>query len=122
MNNVILIGRLTKDPEARDVNDTVMSTFTLAVDKDYGDGADFIPVICFGKTAQNVHKYLEKGRKVAVAGNVQSGSYTRKDGTKAYTIKVKAYRIDFLDWGNNQNKKNSETKDTFEEVEEDAPF
>ena len=82
MNKVILMGRLTKDPEVK----TNMVRYTLAVDR-RGDGADFIGCKCFGKTADFAWKYLRKGTKILVEGHIQTGSY-EKDGQTVYTTDV----------------------------------
>lgn len=92
MNKVILIGRLTRDPEIRYTqgeNSMAVARFTLAVDRrfkrDNQPTADFISCICFRKTAEFVEKYCKKGTKLAVDGSWQTGSYTNKDGNKVYT-------------------------------------
>ena len=102
MNNVTLIGRLTRDPEVRYTSSTQMAVarFTIAVDRQFKrDGeptADFIPIVAFGKTAELCERFLSKGRQVAVEGRIQTGSYTNKDGNKVYTTDVVANRVEFL--------------------------
>lgn len=93
MNNTSLIGRLTRDPDIRyTTSDKAMAIarYTLAVDrkfkKDGAPTADFIPCLCFGKTAEFVEKHLRKGMKIAVEGRLQSGSYVNKEGTTVYTL------------------------------------
>lgn len=101
MNNVTLIGRLTKDPEVRYTADqTAIAKFTVAVDR-FGKEkqADFIPVTVFGKQAENCEKYLVKGRKVAIQGRIQTGSYENKEGKKVYTTDVVANTVEFIEWG-----------------------
>jgi single-strand DNA-binding protein len=95
MNKVILIGRLTKDPEVRysqGNTSTAIARYTLAVDRrfkrDNEPSADFINCIVFGKAAEFTEKYLTKGTKVAVTGRIQTGSYTNKDGQIVYTTDV----------------------------------
>lgn len=95
MNKVILLGRLTKDPEVRysqGENTSAVSRITLAIDRRFKrDGepnADFINCVAFGKTAEFQEKYFRKGTKVAIAGRIQTGSYTNKDGNKVYTTDV----------------------------------
>ena len=98
MNKVILMGRLTRDPDVRYTQgDTPMciARYTLAVDRRFnrnaaGDGnsADFIPCVVFGKSAEFTEKYLRKGTKVAVTGRIQTGSYTNREGVKVYTTEV----------------------------------
>ena len=97
MNNVILIGRLAKDPETRYSSEEMAITrMTLAVDRAGKDkGADFIRVTVFGKQGENVQKYLTKGRQCAVAGRIQTGSY-EKNGETIYTTDVIADRVEFI--------------------------
>lgn len=89
MNRVVLIGRLTKDPETRDSGGKKITRYTLAVDRrGKQDTADFISCVCFDKTAGFAEIYLHKGTKIAVTGRIQTGSYTNKDGQKIYTTDV----------------------------------
>jgi len=103
MNNVILIGNLTKDPEYRETGNGVCR-FTVAVSDGYGDteSTSYIPVVVFGKTAQNCSKYLSKGRKVGVNGRIQTGSYEGRNG-KVYTTDVIASRVEFLSSASNSS-------------------
>lgn len=132
MNNVILIGRLVRDPELRYTSGSQMAVckFTLAIDRRVRQGeekkADFPNVICFGKTAENCEKFLAKGRKVAVQGRLQTGSY-EKDGVKHYTTDVIADNVEFLEWGekNGENAKESRSEpvpEGFAALDEDIPF
>ncbi len=96
MNRVILMGRLTRDPEIRysqGENSTAVARYTLAVDRRFnrnGDEntADFIGCVAFGRQAEFAEKYLRKGIKMLVTGRIQTGSYTNKDGVKVYTTDV----------------------------------
>ena len=98
MNKVILMGRLTRDPEIRYTqgdNSMCIARYTLAVDRRFnrnagndGNNADFISCVAFGKTAEFTEKYLKKGTKMAITGRIQTGSYTNKDGVKVYTTEV----------------------------------
>lgn len=104
MNKVILIGRLTKDPEVRysqGENKTAVARYSLAVDRKFKqDGqptADFINCIAFGKSGEFAEKYLRKGTKIAVTGRIQTGSYTNKDGNKAYTTDVVVEEHEFVE-------------------------
>jgi single-strand DNA-binding protein len=105
MNSVVLIGRLTRDPEVRYVPESQMAiaTFTVAIDrpprKDGTKQADFPRVTVFGKQAESCERYLAKGRLVGVQGRIQTGSYTNKDGQTVYTTDVVADRVEFLEWG-----------------------
>lgn len=103
MNKVILMGRLTRDPEVRysqGENATAIARYNLAVDRRFkreGDTqtADFINCISFGKTAEFIEKYVFKGTKIAVEGRIQTGSYTNKDGNKVYTTDVVVEQVEF---------------------------
>ncbi len=106
MNRVILMGRLTRDPEVRySQNDTSMAIarYTLAVDRRVsrnntdGQTADFINIVAFGRLGEFSEKYLHRGTKVALEGRIQTGSYTNKDGVKVYTTEVIADNIEFAE-------------------------
>lgn len=102
MNNINLVGRITRDPETTYTqNNMAVCKFTLAVDrrfkKDGQQQADFPRIVCFGKTAENVDKYMGKGRLVGVTGRLQTGSYKDKDDRMVYTTDVIADSVDFLD-------------------------
>ena len=101
MNNVSLIGRLTRDPIVRYKEEMAIARFSVAVDRPKQNGkestSDFPNCIAFGKTAELVEKYLAKGRLVGITGRLQTGSYTDKDGKKVYTTDVVADRVEFLD-------------------------
>ena len=102
MNNVALIGRLTRDPEVRmTTSNTAVGRYTLAVDrrfrKDGEPTADFIPCIAFGKAAEFAEKYLNKGIKIAVTGRIQTGSYTNREGQKVYTTDIVVETQEFVE-------------------------
>ena len=104
MNKVILMGRLTRDPEVRysqGEQATAIARYTLAVDRRFkrdGDQtADFIGCVAFGKLGEFAEKYLRKGTKVVVTGRIQTGSYTNKDGQKVYTTDVVVEEQDFAE-------------------------
>jgi single-strand DNA-binding protein len=103
MNNVVLIGRLTKDPEIRYIpeSQSAVATFTIAVDRPMAKEktADFIRITVFGKTAENCERFLAKGRMVGIQGRLQTGSYKNKEGSTIYTTDVVAERVEFLEWG-----------------------
>lgn len=112
MNKVILIGRLTKDPELRYTpgNGTAVTTLTLAIDnynsKTGEKSADFIPVVIWGKQAENTAQYMSKGSQIAISGRITTRSYDAKDGTKRYVTEVVADMINgvsFLSKGNGNN-------------------
>ena len=98
MNQLTIIGNLTRDPEMRQtVAGKPVCTFTLAVNRRGRDaGCDFVSVVCWQTTAETVCKYLHKGDKIAVAGRLQTRSYTAKDGGKRYVTEVVADEVEFL--------------------------
>jgi len=103
MNKVVLVGRPTKDPELRFTPGTgkAVATFTLAVNRRFKTPgqpeADFIPVVVWGKTAENTANYVAKGKLVGVSGTIQTRSYDAKDGTKRYVTEVVADEVQFLE-------------------------
>ncbi len=101
MNRVILMGRLTKEPELRYTqgeNSMAIARYTLAVDRRGRDKqADFIQCIAFGKAGEFAQKYFTKGQRVLVSGRIQTGSYTNKDGNKVYTTDVIVDDQEFAD-------------------------
>lgn len=116
MNKVILMGRLTKDPEVRysqGNNPMAIARYTLAVDRKFkreGEpNADFINCIAFGKNGEFAEKYLHKGIKIAIEGRWQSGSYTNRDGQKVYTNDCVVESCEFAESKNasQQNEQNS---------------
>ena len=105
MNSVVLIGRLTRDPEVRYSAGTQMAIcrFAVAIDRPPRQNGekqtDFPNVVVFGKQAENCERFLAKGRLVGVQGRIQTGSYTNRDGATVYTTDVVADRVEFLEWG-----------------------
>lgn len=97
MNNVNLIGRLTRDPELRYSKDSkAYCRFTIAVNG-WNNETDFIPIVTFGKTAENCSKYLVKGSQVGIAeGRIKTGSYKHKDGHTVYTTDIITQNVEFL--------------------------
>lgn len=131
MNCVVLIGRLTKDPEIRYTqNQLAIASFTIAIDrpakKDDEKKTDFPRVTALGKVAEACEKYLFKGRLVAVRGRIQTGSYTNKDGNKVYTTDVFAEQVKFLERGERQPSDSDNMAplpEGFEEIDDqDIPF
>lgn len=127
MNEIILIGRLTRDPELRYLPNTgtPVATFTLAVNRDYKDKegnvqADFIPVEVMGKVADFVMNYITKGRLVAIKGSIRIDRYTKDDENKTFT-KVSAKSVQALD--SNKNKPQTEVPQEFQAIDDDEiPF
>ena len=104
MNKVILMGRLTRDPEVRysqGANSLAIARYTLAVDRRFrreGEAtADFISCVAFGKQAEFAERYLRQGVKIAVTGRIQTGSYTNRDGQKVYTTEVVVEEQEFAE-------------------------
>ena len=105
MNRVILMGRLTRDPDVRysqSGDNMAIARLTLAVDRrgrqaENQPTADFIGCVCFGRQAEFAEKYLRQGTKIAVTGRIQTGSYTNKDGQKVYTTDVVLDDIEFAE-------------------------
>lgn len=112
LNRVVLVGRLTKDPEFRTTPSGVeVSTFTLAVNRTFTNAqgereADFINVVVFRKQAKNVNDYLSKGSLAGVDGRIQSRSYENKEGQRVFVTEVVADSVQFLEPKNNNQKNN----------------
>jgi single-strand binding protein len=141
MNKVILMGRLTRDPEVRYTqgdNASAVARFSLAVDrrfkKDGDQTADFINCVAFGKTGEFIEKYGRKGTKFVVEGRIQTGSYTNKDGQEVYTTDVVVEQVEFAEskasadgnTTNNTANSNAPTDTSFMDIpdgiDEELPF
>lgn len=137
MNNVQLVGRLTRDPDVRYTNGgSSIARFTVAVDRRFksegGPTADFPSVVAFGKTAEFIEKYFHQGQRIGITGRIQTGSYTKEDGTKVYTTDVVAENVEFVESKGSQGEQPAErTQDTPagddfmsipEGVDEELPF
>ena len=116
MNKVILMGRLTRDPEVRYTqgdNAMAIARYSLAVDRRFKrDGepdADFINCVAFGKAGEFAEKYLKKGTKITVVGRIQTGSYTNKDGQKVYTTDVVVEEQEFAESKNSGSSDNNQS-------------
>lgn len=104
MNKVILLGRLTRDPEVRygiGENATAVARYTIAVDRrfkrDGEQNADFIGCVAFGRNAEFAEKYLRQGTKIVLTGRIQTGSYTNRDGQKVYTTDIVVEEQEFAE-------------------------
>ena len=114
MNKVILMGRLTRDPEVRysqGENATAVARYTLAVDRrdnrnNDEQSADFINCVAFGRNGEFAEKYLRKGTKIAATGRIQTGSYTNKDGVRVYTTEVVIEEQEFAESKNSSSAGN----------------
>ena len=100
INKVVLLGRLTKDPELRYAagSGTAVCRFTVAINRQFKkDETDFINCVAFGKTGETITQYLTKGRQIAVTGSIRTDSYDAKDGTKRYTTDVIVETFEFVE-------------------------
>lgn len=134
MNKVILMGRLTKDPDVRGEGTNLVARYSLAVDRRFKDNdgkyqTDFINIVVFGKGAEFAEKYLKKGTKVVVTGRIQTGSYTNKEGAKIYTTDVIAEDQEFAESKSSGTQQENETvskdddfMDLTPEQKDDMPF
>lgn len=123
MNNIILIGRLTKDPELRYTQaGKAVCSFTLAVDRPYSGEkkeADFINIVVWNKVGENCAQYLKKGRKAAVQGRLQIRSYEDDSGKRHYVTEVVANNVEFLEFS---NKQQNEDFGIEVDLDEECPF
>lgn len=114
INRVVLVGRLTKDPEFRTTpNGVSVATFTLAVNRTFTNAqgereADFINCVTFRKQAENVNNYLSKGSLAGVDGRIQSRSYENNEGRRIFITEVVSDSVQFLDTKNNKNENNNQ--------------
>lgn len=113
MNKVVLVGRLTKDPVLKfgQGSGIAVCNFTVAVNrrfkKEGQPEADFIPIVCFNKSAEATANYMTKGKLVTVSGSITTRNYEAKDGTKRYITEVIADEVDFLEWGDKASGANA---------------
>ncbi len=136
LNNVVLIGRLTRDPELRYIPNTgtPVANFTLAVDKELSKEkrqefeskgqptADFINIVVWGRQAENCANYLSKGLLAAVQGRIQTRSYDAKDGTRRYVTEVVAERVEFLEWADDKDSNFEDTSTDFPDIDGFEPI
>ena len=136
MNKVIIIGRLTRDPEIKYTtgeNATATARFSLAVNRRFKNkegnyDADFINCVAFGKTAEFIEKYFTKGMAIGITGRIQTGSYTNKEGQKVYTTDVVVEETEFVESKNKGTSdnvaNNANSNSDFEETvsDDEMPF
>lgn len=129
MNLVMLIGRLTRDPELKYLqgSGTPVANFSVAVDREFTgkDGkkeVDFIDIQVWGKSAENCSNYISKGSKVAIQGSLRIDTYQNQEGENRKITKVNAVRVQFLDSKNNNNEKSFEQPQFQEVPDGDIPF
>lgn len=137
MNVVTLIGRLSKDPELRySPTGTANTKITVAVDRGYNQQkrqeieaqnqptADFINCVAFGKTAELIANYFNKGNRIGVVGRIQTGSYNKQDGTRVYTTEVLVSSVEFIESRSTNNQGNSNQNNNYArpQNQEEATF
>ena len=138
MNKVVIIGRMTKDPELKFTpgTGTAVTTFTIAVNrrfkKEGQPDADFIPVVVWGKQAESTANYMKKGSLLSVAGRIETRSYEAKDGGRRYVTEVVADEVSFLEYGNKNGQATQQNNsvpgdyfggaDYIEDQDPDMPF
>lgn len=130
LNNVVIMGRLTRDPELRRTQSgTAVTSFTMAVDRDFKSQSgeketDFIDVVAWRNTGEFAAKYLAKGRMVAVEGRIQVRDWQDKDGNRRKSVEVVADNVYFADSKRDSKPQESRTVDDqeFDEIEDDGDF
>ena len=134
MNKVVLVGRLTKDPEIKFAQGTgtAVCTFTVAINRRFKkEGypeADFVPIVVFGKQGEATANYMTKGKLLSVSGSIQTRNYEAKDGTRRYVTEVIADEVDFLEWGGKkedgatENQKSDSKKNDFAKDNDITPI
>lgn len=124
MNSVTLMGRLTRDPDIKQGQNTKVARYTLAVDrrkaKNGEQAADFISIVSFDKSADFVEKYLHKGSKIAIHGRITTGSYTNQAGNKVYTTEVVTDDVEFAE--SKKSQEQGQPEGDFVDAPDDVPF
>ena len=126
MNNVTLMGRLTRDPELKySQAGKAYCRFTVAINREFNrEEADFINCLAFGKTAETIAEWLGKGRRIALQGRIQTGSYQNSNGDTVYTTEVVADRFEFVDSARSETSRNQSysNNDDVLDDNDDFPF
>ena len=125
MNQVVISGRLTRDPEIKTAGETTVAKYTIACDRrGKKEETDFISCVAFGKTAEFAEKYLAKGKRILITGRIQTGSY-EKDGRKVYTTDVIVESHEFMESKSAEISASNSSDDsfaTFDIKDADLPF
>ena len=127
MNKIILVGRLTKDPEIRSTSAGVATAnFTVAVNRKYknkegGYDADFLPCVAFRTTAEFIGKFFKKGSMIGLEGSVQTRSYDAQDGTKRYVTEVNVENVEFVG-GKNESSTGGQSNDSYVDAPASDPI
>ncbi len=129
LNRVVLVGRLTKDPEIRYTqSNTPIASFTIAVNRQFSNSAtgerdtDFIPVVVWRKQAENVKSFVHKGSLVAVDGRIQTRTYDDQNGVRKYVTEVVADNVSFLEPKGSQDDQGTTETQLSQETEEDDKY
>jgi len=129
LNRVVLVGRLTKDPEIRYTqSNTPIASFTIAVNRQFSNSAtgerdtDFIPVVVWRKQAENVKNFVHKGSLVAVDGRIQTRNYDDQNGVRKYVTEVVADNVSFLEPKGTQDDQGAMESQPSQETEEDDKY
>lgn len=124
MNNVTLMGRLTRDPELKySQAGKAYCRFSLAVQREFNrEEADFINCLAFGKTAETIAEWLGKGRRIALQGRIQTGNYENKNGDKVNTFEVVADRFEFVDSARSETSKKSYSNNNDDVLDDNDDF
>lgn len=128
LNNVVIMGRLTRDPELRRTQSgTAVTSFTMAVDRDFKSQSgeketDFIDVVAWRNTGEFAAKYLSKGRMAAVEGRIQVRDWQDKDGNRRKSVEVVADNVYFADSKRDSKPQESRDDQEFDEIEDDGDF
>src|SRR5574344_1909627 len=127
MNKIILVGRLTKDPEIRTTSSGIStSNFTIAVNRNFKNkegnyDADFLPCVAFRNSADFINKFFKKGNLICVEGRVQVRNYDAQDGTKRYVTEVMVENAEFVG-GKNENTSNNSSFNSYTDMPSEAPI
>ena len=128
MNKIVLVGRLTKDPEVRSTSAGFSTAnFTVAVNRRFKNkegqyDADFLPCVAFRSTAEFIGKYFKKGSLIGVEGSVQTRSYDAQDGTKRYVTEVMVENAEFVGGKNEGNSSSQPSSSDFADMPAEAPI
>ena len=128
LNNVVIMGRLTRDPELRRTQSgTAVTSFTMAVDRDFKSQSgeketDFIDVVAWRNTGEFAAKYLAKGRMAAVEGRIQVRDWQDKDGNRRKSVEVVADNVYFADSKRDSKPQESRDDQAFDEIEDDGDW
>ena len=120
VNNVVLVGRITKDPEVRNTGSTSVCNFSLAVNRNFknkegGYDADFVNVVVFGNIAELMERYVSKGQLISVQGRIQTRNYENSEGQRIYVTEVVGTTVQFLESKNKSSESNQSSPYDFAE-------